>query len=41
MVLPLGGEEAQTLIILDKDDRGRLWRRQLLPVRFGRLETMA
>ena len=41
MVLPLGGEEAQALTVLDKDDRGRLSRRQLLPVRFGRLETMA
>ena len=41
MVLPLGGEEAQALTVLDKDDRDRLSRRQLLPVRFGRLETMA
>ena len=41
MVLPLGGEEAQALTVLDKDDRGRVSRRQLLPVRFSRLETMA
>jgi protein-L-isoaspartate(D-aspartate) O-methyltransferase len=41
MVLPLGGEDAQALTVLDKDDRGRLSRRQLLPVRFGLLETMA
>ena len=41
MVLPLGGEEAQALTLLEKDDRGRIARRQLLPVRFSRLETMA
>ena len=41
MVLPLGGEEAQALTLLDKGDRDRLSRRQVLPVRFGRLETMA
>ena len=41
MVLPLGGEEAQALTLLDKDDRGRVSSRQLVLVRFGRLETMA
>ena len=41
MVLPLGGEEAQALTVLDQDDAGRLSRRQLLSVRFGRLETVA
>ena len=41
MVLPLGGEEAQALTLLEKGDRDRLSRRQVLPVRFGRLETMA
>ncbi len=41
MVLPLGGEEAQALTLLEKDDRGRILCRQILPVRFGRLETMA
>ena len=41
MVLPLGGEEAQALTLLEKDDRGRVLCRQILPVRFGRLETMA
>jgi len=41
MVLPLGGEEAQALTVLDKDHRGRVSSRQLVPVRFGRLETMA
>ena len=39
MVLPLGGEEAQALTIVDKDRRGRVSSRQLVPVRFGRLET--
>ena len=41
MVLPLGGEEAQTLTVLDKDAAGQVTRRELLPVRFSRLETMA
>ena len=40
MVLPLGGEAAQALTLLEKDDRNRLSRRQVLPVRFSRLETM-
>ena len=39
MVLPLGGEEAQALTVRDKDHRGRVSSRQLLPVRFSRLET--
>ena len=42
MVLPLGGEEAQALTVVDKDDRGPgSSGGQLLPVRFSRLETMA
>ena len=41
LVLPLGGEEAQALTVLDKDDRDRSSGGQLLPVRFSRLETMA
>jgi len=41
MVLPLGGEEAQALTVLDKDAKGQVKRRALLPVRFSRLETMA
>ena len=41
MVLPLGGEEAQALTVMDKDARGRVARRQIILVRFGRLETMA
>ena len=41
MVLPLGGEEAQALTVVDKDEAGQVKRRALLPVRFSRLETMA
>jgi len=41
MVLPLGGAELQALTVLDKDMDGRVTQRQLLPVRFSRLETMA
>jgi protein-L-isoaspartate(D-aspartate) O-methyltransferase len=41
LVLPLGGEEAQRLAVVDKDAAGRVAARALLPVRFGRLETMA
>jgi protein-L-isoaspartate(D-aspartate) O-methyltransferase len=41
MVLPLGGEAAQALTLVQKGYRDRLTRRQVLPVRFGRLETMA
>jgi protein-L-isoaspartate(D-aspartate) O-methyltransferase len=37
----LGGEGAQPLTVLDKDAAGRVKRRALPPVRFGRLETMA
>jgi protein-L-isoaspartate(D-aspartate) O-methyltransferase len=41
MVLPLGGEEAQMLTVVDKDGAGQVRRRGILPVRFSRLETMA
>jgi len=41
MVLPLGGTEMQALTVLDKDMDGQVNQRQLLPVRFSRLETMA
>ena len=41
MVLPVGAADAQTLTVVDKDALGRVTRRQLLPVCFGRLETMA
>ena len=40
MVLPLGGAEAQLLTVLDKDESGRIARRQPFPVRFSRLETV-
>src|SRR5262245_47075120 len=39
IVLPLGGEDAQMLTIVDKDKAGQVKRRALLPVRFSRLET--
>ena len=41
MVLPLGGTEMQALTVLDKDMDGQVTQRQLLRVRFSRLETMA
>jgi protein-L-isoaspartate(D-aspartate) O-methyltransferase len=41
MVLPLGGEEAQILTVVDKDRGGQITQRELLSVRFSRLETMA
>jgi protein-L-isoaspartate(D-aspartate) O-methyltransferase len=41
LVLPLGGAELQALTVLDKDMDGQVTQRQLLPVRFSRLETMA
>ena len=40
MVLPVGATDAQMLTVVDKDAPGRVTRRQLLPVRFSRLETM-
>jgi protein-L-isoaspartate(D-aspartate) O-methyltransferase len=39
LVLPLGSEEAQFLTVIGKDEAGRLETRQLIPVRFSRLET--
>jgi protein-L-isoaspartate(D-aspartate) O-methyltransferase len=41
MVLPLGGEDAQLLTVVNKDAAGQITRRTILPVRFSRLETMA
>jgi protein-L-isoaspartate(D-aspartate) O-methyltransferase len=41
MVLPLDGKEAQILTVVDKDAAGQFKRREILPVRFSRLETMA
>jgi protein-L-isoaspartate(D-aspartate) O-methyltransferase len=41
IVLPLGGDEAQMLTVVDKDDRGRISHHPMLAVQFSRLETMA
>ncbi|HXV31248.1 MAG TPA: protein-L-isoaspartate(D-aspartate) O-methyltransferase [Sinorhizobium sp.] len=38
MVLPVGSEE-QVLTVIDKDSTGKLEARQLIPVRFSRLEA--
>jgi protein-L-isoaspartate(D-aspartate) O-methyltransferase len=40
LVMPLGPEQVQNLTVIDKDSGGRLTEREVLPVRFGRLETM-
>ena len=40
LVMPLGPAEAQRLTVVDKDAAGRTRARALLPVRFGRLETV-
>lgn len=40
LVMPLGPAEAQRLTVIDKDAAGRTRSRALLPVRFGRLETV-
>ena len=40
MVLPLGPDEAQQLTVLDKAADGRIRTREVIPVRFGRLETV-
>jgi protein-L-isoaspartate(D-aspartate) O-methyltransferase len=40
MVMPLGPDEAQRLTVLDKDAEGRIATRELIPVRFSRLETV-
>lgn len=39
LVLPLGSEEAQFLTVIDKDAAGHIETRQIIPVRFSRLET--
>jgi protein-L-isoaspartate(D-aspartate) O-methyltransferase len=41
MVLPLGREEAQILTVVDRAAAGKIKWREILPVRFSRLETMA
>ena len=40
LVMPLGPAEAQRLTVIDKDAAGRTRTRAVLPVRFGRLETV-
>jgi len=40
LVLPLGPEEAQQLAVIDKDAAGHVRAREVIPVRFGRLETV-
>jgi protein-L-isoaspartate(D-aspartate) O-methyltransferase len=41
MVLPLGPAEAQMLTVVDKPPDGGIRRRELIPVRFSQLETLA
>ncbi len=40
LVMPLGPEEMQHLAVVDKDEKGHIKTRELLPVRFSRLETV-
>jgi protein-L-isoaspartate(D-aspartate) O-methyltransferase len=40
LVMPLGPEEMQRLTVIDKDGDGQTSIRNLLPVRFSRLETV-
>ena len=40
LVMPLGPEEGQRLTAVDKDAAGHLRARELIPVRFTRLETV-
>ena len=40
MVMPVGGDEEQQLIVIDKDETGDTRAREVMPVRFGRLETV-
>jgi protein-L-isoaspartate(D-aspartate) O-methyltransferase len=40
MVLPVGGDEEQQLTVIDKDETGDTRAREVIPVRFGRLETV-
>ena len=39
MVIPAGIEESQTLMLLEKDERGRLASQEIIPVRFSQLVT--
>jgi protein-L-isoaspartate(D-aspartate) O-methyltransferase len=40
MVMPLGPEDMQVLTVTEKDEAGRPQARDLIPVRFSRLETV-
>ncbi len=40
LVMPLGPDQAQILTVIDKDAGGTLHAREILPVRFSRLETV-
>jgi protein-L-isoaspartate(D-aspartate) O-methyltransferase len=40
LVLPVGPDEMQLLTVIDKDAAGSIRARELIPVRFSRLETM-
>ena len=41
LVLPMGPDPVQKLTVVDKDVAGRVRFRELIPVRFSRLETMS
>ena len=41
LVMPVGPEEMQRLTVIEKDANGQTRVRELLPVRFGRLETVS
>jgi protein-L-isoaspartate(D-aspartate) O-methyltransferase len=40
LVMPLGPEEAQLLTVIDKTESGQIRARDIIPVRFSRLETV-
>jgi protein-L-isoaspartate(D-aspartate) O-methyltransferase len=40
MVVPAGMPDAQQLMVVEKDERNRLKSREIIPVRFGTLETV-
>ena len=40
LVMPVGSPESQTLAVFDKSPAGQVARRDVLPVRFGQLETI-
>ena len=41
MVIPLGGKDVQQLSVVEKDEQGELETREVIPVRFTQLETIA